>query len=547
MGCGASSKKYKEEGDKAGSPGAPPKVVVTAAEEAKTEVKAAVAGSGKAVDGNWAVELFGSELLTKDGVKPTAEVVAGKRAVLIYFSAHWCPPCRGFTPVLADAYKKYAVGDVAVVFASSDRDEGSFGEYYGEMPWAALPFADRARKETLGEKFEVQGIPMLIVLDASGATVTTSGRGAVQTTTDLGKSLVEWKVGADTIQAAAIAGAPVEAPATEAAAAAPAAETEKAAEEEEEEEEDDAEDELPEPPPAYLNKGARSSVSAEAYGAWNKKEDFTPPVHEKTEDQKARLTTILGKSFLFAALAKKDVDIIIQAMEEKKLEPGTRIIHQDGDGDCLFVVESGTLECFKRFEKDGEEKMVKTIAEGDAFGELALLYNCPRAASVQSKDDCVLWQLDRGSFNHIVKDAAAKKREKYEGFLAKVTLLESMDTYGRNQLADALKSESFAAGTAIITQGEPGDKFYIVEEGQLVAQKDGVEVLQLKEGDYFGELALLRDEPRAASVTATSDVVVVSVERNTFNKMLGPLKDMMEKHTSVYETPAADAGAAAAG
>eukprot|EP00746_Dinoflagellata_sp_MGD_P166233 gnl/MRDRNA2_/MRDRNA2_95986_c0_seq1.p1 gnl/MRDRNA2_/MRDRNA2_95986_c0~~gnl/MRDRNA2_/MRDRNA2_95986_c0_seq1.p1 ORF type:complete len:390 (-),score=140.98 gnl/MRDRNA2_/MRDRNA2_95986_c0_seq1:144-1313(-) len=336
--------------------------------------------------------------------------------------------------------------------------------------------------------------------------------------------------------------------ATPAAAEAPKAEAaateEKPAEaaeadaEEEEEEEDDEVDELPEPPPTYASKGQRSSVSAEAYGAWNKKEDFTPPVYEKTDEQKERLTKVLGKSFLFAALAKKELDIVINAMEEKKLEPGTRIIHQDGDGDCLYVVESGSVECFKRFEKDGEEKMVKSLGEGDAFGELALLYNCPRAASVQSKDDCVLWQLDRGSFNHIVKDAAQKKRERYEGFLSKVKLLESMDGYGRNQLADALKSETFAAGAEIIKQGDPGDKFYIVEEGQLVASKDGADVLDLKEGDYFGELALLNDAPRAATVTAKSDVVVVSVDRNTFIKMLGPLKDLMEAHKEAYETPA---------
>jgi len=322
------------------------------------------------------------------------------------------------------------------------------------------------------------------------------------------------------------------------AAPAKADEPKKAEEEEEEEEDDDDDvvDEMPEPP-AYKSKGPRSSVSAEAYGAWNKKEEFTPPVYEKTDEQKTRLNGVLGKSFLFAALAPKELDIVINAMKEQKLEPGFRIIHEGGDGECLYVVESGNLECFKKIE--GEEKMVKALSEGDAFGELALLYNCPRAASVQSKDECILWELDRGSFNHIVKDAAQKKREKYEGFLSKVKLLESMESYEKNQIADALKPESFPAGTEIVKQGDPGDKFYIVEEGTLVAKKDGADVLDLKEGDYFGELALLNNEPRAASVVSKSDVVVLSVDRITFNKMLGPLKNLMERHSKVYETPPA--------
>merc|ERR1712137_733089 len=92
------------------------------------------------------VDLFGEELLGKAGTVKTVEALNGKTNVMIYFSAHWCPPCRGFTPTLAAAYKKGAQGkNVEVVFVSSDRDEAGFGEYYGEMPWLALPFSDKDR------------------------------------------------------------------------------------------------------------------------------------------------------------------------------------------------------------------------------------------------------------------------------------------------------------------------------------------------------------------------------------------------------------------
>jgi nucleoredoxin len=142
---------------------------------------------------SWAVELVGKELLTKNGIKATEEVVVDKKAVLIYFSAHWCPPCRAFTPVLADAYKKYSADDVEVVFVSSDRDESSFSSYFSEMPWTAVPFVDRERKNQLSQKFNVQGIPMLIVLNGADGTVASqNGRGEVMKTKDLGQSLALW-------------------------------------------------------------------------------------------------------------------------------------------------------------------------------------------------------------------------------------------------------------------------------------------------------------------------------------------------------------------
>lgn len=158
---------------------------------------------------------------------------------------------------------------------------------------------------------------------------------------------------------------------------------------------------------------------------------------------------------------------------------------------------------------------------GDAFGELSLLYNAPRAANVIAKEDCVLWKLDRSSFNAIVKDAAQKKRDRYEGFLAKVPLLKDMDSYMRSQVSDGLKAEKVAGGDNIITQGEDGDKFYILEEGKAAAYKDGGKVLDYNSGDFFGELALLKNAPRAATVKAETDCTVLSLDRGAFKRLFG--------------------------
>jgi len=120
--------------------------------------------------------LLGSELLDKGGKKvPTTSLQ--DKVVGLYFSAHWCPPCRQFTPILSGIYQQLQKEKKAfeIVFISSDKDEKSFQEYFGSMPWKALPFGDD-RKNSLGQTYQVRGIPALILLDPEGNTLTTDGR-----------------------------------------------------------------------------------------------------------------------------------------------------------------------------------------------------------------------------------------------------------------------------------------------------------------------------------------------------------------------------------
>lgn len=123
-----------------------------------------------------------------------------------------------------------------------------------------------------------------------------------------------------------------------------------------------------------------------------------------------------------------------------------------------------------------------------------------------------MWSLDRETFNNIVKEAAVKKRERYEAFLKSVDILKQIEPYELSQVCDALKPKKFKAGDYIIKQGDIGDDFYILEDGEAHAEKvfnEGEEakvVLEYQRGGYFGELALLRNEPRAASVLAKVSV-----------------------------------------
>ncbi|BBN06337.1 nucleoredoxin [Marchantia polymorpha subsp. ruderalis] len=109
------------------------------------------------------------------------------KTVGLYFSAHWCPPCRGFTPKLIAVYEqlKQQGKPFEIIFISSDRDEEAFNKYYGSMPWLALPYSDRQPKRTtkqkLSEYFDVKGIPTLVILGPDGKTLNKEGRKAIET------------------------------------------------------------------------------------------------------------------------------------------------------------------------------------------------------------------------------------------------------------------------------------------------------------------------------------------------------------------------------
>jgi thiol-disulfide isomerase/thioredoxin len=122
-----------------------------------------------------AIQVLGDEFQDKDNQTFSQADRFTKEFIGIYFSAHWCPPCRDFTPKLAQSYSEGLRDKMEIVFVSSDRDEQAFKEYLGEMPWLALPYSKRAEKETLSKIFGVEGIPTFVILDKDSNIITSEG------------------------------------------------------------------------------------------------------------------------------------------------------------------------------------------------------------------------------------------------------------------------------------------------------------------------------------------------------------------------------------
>ena len=284
----------------------------------------------------------------------------------------------------------------------------------------------------------------------------------------------------------------------------------------------------------------KMAISAESYGTYNKLTEFKPPVIEKTQDQIHQIKSVLKMSFMFNQLDDKDLEIVINAMKIQKYSKGQVVIKQGDDGAELFIVGNGTLKCEKIFPGQTQSTFLKTYQIGEVFGELSLMYNAPRAASIFSNEESVLFSLDRDTFNHIVKSAAIKKRELYENFLKKIELLSDLENYERAKICDCLVNESYKKGDLIIKEGEDGDTFYFIQNGTADAFKteNGIEkkVFEYKENDYFGELALLNDEKRKASIRVTSDEMLVAVmNKLTFKRILGPIETILKRNAEKYQ------------
>mmetsp|Transcript_40638 Transcript_40638/g.55350 ORF Transcript_40638/g.55350 Transcript_40638/m.55350 type:complete len:402 (-) Transcript_40638:347-1552(-) len=302
-----------------------------------------------------------------------------------------------------------------------------------------------------------------------------------------------------------------------------------------EDDEDDYVDELPVMKPKAKTR-QRNSIMGESNSG---KTMADVPVFEKSPKTKAKITQLLSKSMLFsrlfAHLDENQMQALVGAMEEKEFTDGDEIIKQGDDGDYFYVIEKGTAVALK----DGT--IVKEYTEGGSFGELAIMYNAPRAATCKATSNCTVWRLQRVAFKVILMETQNKKREQHKNFLQDMEIFkDTLNEYEILTVADSLVEETFKSGEVICRQGDTGHKFYIVKQGEAVCSQidaagEAVEVATLNPGGYFGEVALLQDSrKRQATVTARDTLVVLSMDRDTFTRLLGPFLSVLKRNVEQY-------------
>ncbi|CAO3678174.1 unnamed protein product [Rhizopus stolonifer] len=297
------------------------------------------------------------------------------------------------------------------------------------------------------------------------------------------------------------------------------------------EESSDEEDKVPDDLPEFVptNRGRRTSISAESI----EPSVFTKIKIPKSDLQCQRIRMALADNFLFCRLDEEQVEDVVNAMAVKSIKASSEVIKQGDPGDYFYVVESGELDCSIDHQK------VTVLKPKDSFGELALMYNAPRAATIVANEDCVLYALDRITFRSILMDNTSQKRIMYERFLNEVPVFKSLEAYERHKISDALESVVFEDKDVIIREGDVGEDFYLIESGEAIfykTLKDGTrkQVMIGKKGDYFGELALINDKPRAVSVISNGRLKCATLGKNAFTRLLGPVMDILKRNSENY-------------
>ncbi|XP_041744497.1 cAMP-dependent protein kinase type II-alpha regulatory subunit-like [Coregonus clupeaformis] len=310
------------------------------------------------------------------------------------------------------------------------------------------------------------------------------------------------------------------------------------------ESDEDSDDYMPPPTPNKYSR--RVSVCAEAYNPDDDEdEDFEPRVvHPKSDEQRRRLQDACRDTLLFKTLDQEQFSEVLDGMFEVLVKPQEHIIDQGDDGDNFYVIERGVYDIIVLI--DGVGKCVGKYDNKGSFGELALMYNTPRAATIMATQEGALWGLDRATFHRLIVKNNAKKRKIYEAFIECVPLLKSLELSERMKIVDFVGMRVFRDEECIITQGDKADCFYIVESGEvkimiLSKTKAGqqgnaeVEIARCSRGQYFGELALVTNKPRAASVYAVGVAKCLVIDIQAFERLLGSCKEIMKRNISQYE------------
>jgi cAMP-dependent protein kinase regulator len=227
-------------------------------------------------------------------------------------------------------------------------------------------------------------------------------------------------------------------------------------------------------------------------------------------------------------------------MFEVKKKVGEIIMNQGDKGDNFYVIDSGEVDVIISPGKGKPGVSQAHLKDGQGFGELALMYNSPRSATIKAITDVTLWAIDRSTYRHVMMDTVMAKRHKYQEFIKKVPFLSSLQGYEINLLCDAFIPLEYPANSTVIIEGEPGSRFYIIEEGEVVIirnikGKGPIEVNRLKTSQYFGEIALMTPTAkRMATVKTLTPAKFLAVDGNAFSRLLGPLEPILKRNMDNY-------------
>jgi CRP-like cAMP-binding protein len=248
----------------------------------------------------------------------------------------------------------------------------------------------------------------------------------------------------------------------------------------------------------------------------------------------------LSSNPLFKRCRPEEKEELLGQFEKVQFTKGSTIIKQGDEGATFYVVEDGVCDAFIK----GTSKAVASPGPGSGFGELALMYNTPRAATIVARTPVILWKIERSEYRLVLASHAKQRSDEYKALLAEVELINSEGTKKRplkhcitdqqmTKLADAMDEDVVPAGQNVIVQGDEGHTFFVIADGDVDVYVDNSKVNTLGRGRYFGEVALIRDDKRNATITAgRTGAKVLAVDREDFVALLGDIDALISSGSS---------------
>lgn len=268
------------------------------------------------------------------------------------------------------------------------------------------------------------------------------------------------------------------------------------------------------------------NIFAKPLEALLKTDSYKPPVHPKSDEERQMIYEALHKNFVFDNLSNRELKPMVDAFEKISAAKGEVIINQGDAGDFFYIVMDGECEFLIN------DSAVGTVGRGNSFGELALLYTCPRAATVRALTPVALFRVDQLCFRFILKSVTEKGQSEKYNLLQRVEFLKDLPSEDQIKLGKVMTPLVFHKGEQLVRKGDIGYHFYIIKEGTVKVSDIGdgsskYEDVFLKDGDYFGERALVTGEPRMANITADTDGLAFVIDKETFEATLGKLHNLM--------------------
>lgn len=239
------------------------------------------------------------------------------------------------------------------------------------------------------------------------------------------------------------------------------------------------------------------------------------------------LLELLRATSLFGALPDEELRRIAPALRAESYAKGEQIITEGERGDSAYLIVSGEAAIVTA-DLIGEQVVLRTFSAGAVFGEVALVEDAPRTATVRAMTDLEVYALDRATFRSLEDSnpafsASVRKNVdllSIDRFLKKASPFARVPADVIHKVAGQLVPLRVVPGQDVVTQGEEGDKFYVIRSGTFAVIEGDRTVATLASGDVFGEIALLTGGPRIATVRALEAGEVLALSKRDFDAVL---------------------------